>query len=80
MQKLTLENMFGNARIDITCPGCKHKFNVYFKDLAKEGNKITCPSCKNAIVIQHSPETRQTIKDADKSFRELERTLKKFGK
>ena len=77
---LNLESLFGDADLDIECPGCGHQFPVKLKEVMHEGNEVQCPSCKESIGINHEGGTAQELKKADKALKDLEKTLKNFGK
>lgn len=58
-----------NAKIDIDCPNCKHKFAFTVGQL-QTGEPITCPNCKLKV----------DTSEAQKSLSKLEKDLKDFGK
>ena len=80
MSGLNVDSIFGSQELDSECPGCGHQIKVSFHDLAREGNEITCSGCHKPITIEHTPETAKGLKDANKALRDLENTMKKFGK
>ena len=67
-------------KIQSNCPSCNHKFSVTLKQVANE-EIIKCNSCKNDIQLKDSNgSSKKSIRDVNKSFKDLEKTLKNFGK
>ncbi len=77
---LSLNKLFGEQEIEITCPGCEHQFPVKLKETMQDGNTIQCPSCQRSITIQHDDSAKQGLADIEKSLKNFESTLKNFGK
>lgn len=80
LSKLNLESIFGDAELDMDCPGCNRNFKVKYKQLSKSGNKVRCPHCREDIKITHDNKTKREISKADKELNKLDKSLKKFGK
>ncbi|MEI2760380.1 MAG: hypothetical protein V9G42_13205 [Bacteroidia bacterium] len=65
--------------VNIDCPECKRSISVTIRQVADEA-RIKC-SCGQEIQLKDSNGNNQkAIRDINKSFRELENTLKKFGR
>lgn len=65
--------------VKIDCPDCKHSISVTFKQVAEEV-MLNC-ICGQEIQLKDSNGTRKNaIKDVNKSFKDLEKALKKLGK
>ncbi len=80
MNELNLENVLGSQPIEITCPGCGHKFSVAFREVMREGNQITCSGCHQNITISHAPGTSQDLGKADRALKDFGKTIKNFGR
>lgn len=67
-------------KIDFPCPSCQRKLKVTLQQVAKQ-QSVTCLSCAETIQLQDKNRSAsQSIRNVNKSFRSLEKTLKKFGK
>lgn len=65
--------------VKIDCPNCKHSISVTFKQVAEEV-MVNC-ICGQEIQLKDSNGTsKKAIKDVNKSFKDLEKALKKLGK
>lgn len=65
--------------VKLDCPKCKRSMLVTIKQVADEA-LIKC-NCGQEIQLKDSNGTnKKAIKDINKSFKDLENTLKKFGK
>jgi len=65
--------------VKIDCTECNRSINVTLKQVANEA-LIRC-NCGQKIQLKDSNGTnKKAIKDVNKSFKDLERTLKNFGK
>jgi len=58
-----------DAKIDITCPNCKHSFSISVRQL-QSGEIIDCPNCPLKL----------DTSEAQKSLAKIEKDLKDFGK
>lgn len=65
-----------SMKIDFNCPGCSFKNEVSLKQVKNE-DSILCRGCKQSIKLENKD---NGLKRLDKSFRDLEKTFKKFGK
>lgn len=67
-------------KIQSKCPSCNHLFSVTLKQVANE-EIIKCINCKNNIQLKDSNgSSRRSIREVNKSFKDLKKTLKNFGK
>lgn len=65
--------------VKLDCPECKRSMSVTIKQVADEA-LIKC-NCGQEIQLKDSNGTnKKAIRDINKSFKDLENTLKKFGK
>lgn len=65
--------------VKLDCPECKRSMSVTIKQVADEV-LIKC-NCGQEIQLKDSNGTnKKAIRDINKSFKDLENTLKKFGK
>ena len=65
--------------VKVDCPECNRAISVTLKQIANEA-LIKC-NCGQEIQLKDNNGTNKTaIKDVNKSFKDLERTLKSFGK
>lgn len=66
-------------KININCPECKRSITVSLKQVADQVS-IKC-TCGQGIQLKDSNGTnRKAIQDINKSFRDLENTIKNFGR
>lgn len=80
-----LNDFFGDEPFAVQCPNCKKIFQIKFGEILKNHSVIQCPACQAQIELQHDSTTKKSIHDCnqalktlDKSFKDLEKTLKKF--
>ncbi len=65
--------------VKVDCTECNRSINVTLKQVANEA-LIRC-NCGQEIQLKDSNGTnKKAIRDVNKSFKDLERTLKNFGK
>lgn len=65
--------------VKIDCPECKRPMSVSIKQIADEV-LVKC-TCGQGIRLKDSNGTnKKAIRDINKSFKDLESTLKRFGK
>jgi hypothetical protein len=69
----------GKQKIDIECPECNRKVSVTLDQVAEE-QIVTCPIGHKIQLQDKDNSAREGIKDINKSFKDLERTIKNFGK
>lgn len=68
-----------NQTVKVQCSECNRSISVTLKQVANE-TLIRC-NCGQEIQLEDSNGTnKKAIKDVNKSFKDLERTLKNFGK
>ncbi|MFC1833525.1 hypothetical protein ACFL2Q_02165 [Thermodesulfobacteriota bacterium] len=66
--------------IDVECPGCGFYNPLRIKQIALE-EPVICRGCKNLIrPVDHMDEVKTARKKINRAFRELEETLKNFGR
>lgn len=66
-------------RVKVECPECNRSINVTLKQVANEA-LIKC-NCGHEIQLKdNNGSSKKAIKDVNKSFKDLERTLKNFEK
>ena len=66
-------------KIDITCESCNRGISISLEKVANE-ETITC-RCGIKIKLQDgNGKSKKAIRDINKSFRDLDKTLKTFGK
>lgn len=87
MKELSLESLFGDADIDMECPGCQQHFTIKFNEVLNDQSTVDCPSCNQTIEIVHDDTTKETLSnstkalgDFEKSLQNLEKSFKKLGK
>ena len=65
--------------INLNCESCGRKITVSLKQVANQ-ETITC-FCGTKIKLQDSKgSSKKAIRDVNKAFKDLEKTLKSFGK
>lgn len=74
---LNFKDTFGKADVSINCPKCNYKFSIKLNQI---GTTVSCPGCRRSIQLNSSSQTNNSVKNIDKSFKDLEKTLKNFGK
>lgn len=80
MSKLTIDNIFGDATIDYTCPECSHDFKIKIRQVSKDNSTVQCPGCNANIKFVHTEETKKSQRDMQKAFDDLEKAFENFGK
>jgi uncharacterized Zn finger protein (UPF0148 family) len=66
--------------IDVPCPRCDYGLEVALIDIRLEG-RIFCPNCKGTIQLQDSEaSTEAGLRRVDRSMKDLEKTLRSFGR
>lgn len=71
---------FNNIWVDFECPKCGYQDEIQLID-AKTGKMIFCHNCKISIKLSDNEATVHTgIDSMTNALKELERTLKDFGK
>lgn len=87
MKDLSIENLFGDADLDMECPACQHNFTFKFNEVLSDRSIIICPQCQQEIEIVHDDTTKTTLAnstkaldDFNKSMKKLEQAFKKFGR
>lgn len=67
-------------KINLNCPGCNYKITVNLAQVSRE-EVVICSNCKQEIKLKDSKgSTRKGIRDINKAFDDLEKTIKSFGK
>lgn len=74
---LSFDSTFGNKQVSVNCPICKSQMKI---TLNQVGSTIFCPYCKKSIDLQAGNNFNSSKKSIDKSFKDLNKTLKSFGK
>ena len=70
----------GKQKIDIDCPNCRRKIQINLDQVARQ-QIVKCNSCSQDIQLQDSNgSAKKGVRDMNKAFKDLERTLKSFGK
>ncbi len=77
---LSVDGLFGDGSVELTCPKCNRSFQVRLKEVLTEGSHVDCPGCGETIVITHTPETKESLRKVNQSLRDFERTLKRLGR
>lgn len=71
---------FDNIWVDFECPKCKYRDDVQLIDVKTE-KTIFCHNCKVNIQLSDSEASVHTgIESMSNALKELEKTLKNFGK
>lgn len=68
----------GKQKFDFTCPDCSKTHTISFDDVQR-GRTIPCGCGKNLKLVADGT-VKKSVDSVNKSFRELENTIKKFGK
>ena len=63
-----------DAKIDILCPKCEHKFPVTIGQVERE-EKVTCPKCDSTITLKS-----ELTKQVEKSIRNFQRNIKNISR
>lgn len=67
-------------KIDFKCPNCNKGLRISLAQVSRE-EVIICTQCKQEIKLKDSEgSTRKGIRDINKAFDDLEKTIKSFGK
>ncbi len=77
MAGLNFNSTFGNKEISANCPLCKNPIKI---KLNQVGTTISCPFCRKSIALEAGNNFNSNKKSIDKSFKDLNKTLKNFGK
>jgi Zn finger protein HypA/HybF involved in hydrogenase expression len=65
-------------KLDIECPGCKHRFKARIKEL-KPGHAINCPNCKRTIRLQGDDiesKVNEALDAAKRTFKNISKDFK----
>ena len=66
--------------IESDCPSCNSKFSITLQQVSNQ-ETIRCRSCgENIRLIDKGGSARKGIRDVNKSFNDLEKAFKNFGK
>lgn len=65
--------------VKINCPECKRQHTVSLKQIADE-IIVKCACGKSIKLTDKNGTNKKAIKDVNKAFKDLEDTLKNFGK
>lgn len=74
---LNFNSTFGNKDVSVNCPLCKKELKI---KLNQVGSIIQCTYCKKTIELKAGNSFSSSKKSVNKSFKDLEKTLKNFGK
>lgn len=77
---LDINDLIGDADIDMECPNCDHEFSVKADKVLRKNAEVKCPACQASIKIQHDESVDRSIKSTNKALKDFERSLKRFGK
>ena len=67
-------------KIDFNCPGCGAKNTITLKQ-AQNQETIKCVGCKKKIALTDKDgSVNKSVYDINKAAKDLENTIKKFGK
>lgn len=70
----------GKQKIQHDCPKCGRKITFNVNQVSRQ-EVVKCHSCNTEIQLNDKGgSTRKSVRDINKSFKDLERTLKRFGK
>lgn len=69
----------GKQKIQVDCPTCRRKHNATFNDVGKQ-KVIHCYCGTNIQLRDDKGSVKRSVNDINKAFKELEKTLKNFGK
>lgn len=72
-----VKSLFDDIEFEFNCPNCDRKIKFKAKDVGK--TKV-CPSCSKSIFLEDDGSFSKGVKEVDKSFKDLEKTLKNLGK
>lgn len=66
------------SKIDVPCPKCKASISVSLKQVEQQ-DTITCSACNSKIdLVDKDGSAKKAVLDVNKSFKDLEDTIKKF--
>ena len=69
-----------NHTFESNCPSCSGKFTATLGQVSRQ-ETISCRSCKQAIkLVDQNGSASKGIKDINKSFDQLSRTIKNLGR
>ncbi|WP_338630445.1 hypothetical protein [Clostridium baratii] len=74
---LNFDSVFGNECVSIKCPKCKADIKI---TLNQVGSTICCPSCNSSIELKASDSFNSSKASIDNSLKDLNKTIKNFGK
>lgn len=77
MSNLNFDSLVGNQVLDLDCPKCNAKVPYTINDV---GNTIVCPGCSVEITLQATDSLSESKQSVDKALKDLQNTLKNFGK
>jgi len=66
-------------KVSINCPDCKRSIKVTIRQISKQAS-IHCNCGQTIQLVDEKGSNKKAIRDINKSFKDLERTFKKFGK
>lgn len=69
----------GKEKVEITCPECNRKIKVSLGQISRQ-QTITCPCGVKIELKDNNGSARKGIRDINKAFSDLEKTLKEIGK
>jgi DNA-directed RNA polymerase subunit RPC12/RpoP len=72
-----MKDLFDDIDFDVECPNCGKKLSFKAKNI---GKTVKCKYCSSSILLKDNGSIAKEIKKANKSFNDLEKTLKNFGK
>lgn len=77
MSNLDFNSLFGDSKLEVTCPKCHSKFPFAVKEV---GSSVICPHCSSPIDLVKDKSFDKSVKSVNNSLKDLEDTLKNFGK
>ncbi|WP_407692702.1 MJ0042-type zinc finger domain-containing protein [Reichenbachiella carrageenanivorans] len=70
----------GKQKIDMKCPNCRRSIKISLDQVSRQ-QIVRCNSCSQDIQLQDSRgSAKKGVREMNKAFKDLERTLKSFGK
>jgi peptide subunit release factor 1 (eRF1) len=66
-------------KVELKCPECNSKLRVTIGQVSRQ-EIVHCQCGKDIQLVDDKGSNKKAIKDVNKSFRDFERTMKKFGK
>lgn len=73
-----MKNVFADAKIELACPHCAHKFSETIGKLQTNPH-LTCGSCRQGFDIDAS-QLRAAVEKLSKSLAKLNATARRLGK